>query len=123
MEMNEIIQMVQNKAIEIAEQEIVQYSKDFPDLNLTDEVREEVKIRATSQLTLQLSKFHFHTESDDLGEQFENWFTTNEEDDLRKTCRHCLADEAKKLRSANEKNLSSLDVYLKKHLGKFHEVE
>ncbi|SDB09458.1 hypothetical protein SAMN02910298_00420 [Pseudobutyrivibrio sp. YE44] len=123
MEMNEIIKLVQDKAIEIAEEEIVKYNKDFPDINLTDEAKNAVKERATSQLTLQLSKFHFNRESEDLDQQFNEWFVTNEEEDLRGSCRHCLADEAKKIRSSNEKNLSSLDVYLKKHLGKYHEVE
>ncbi len=123
MEMNEIIKIVQNKAIEIAEQEIVKYSKEYPDINLTDEAKQAVKERATSQLTLQLSKFHFKNNSDDLDKQFEDWFVSTEESDLRSSCRHCLADEAKKIRNMNEKNLSSLDVYLKKHLGKYHEVE
>ena len=122
MEINEIIQVVQKKAEEIAEQEIVKYNKDFPEINLTDEAKESVRIRSTSQLTLQLSKFRFHKDLD-LDEQFNNWFAQNEEDDLRRTCRHCLEDEAKKIREANGKNLSSLDAYLKKHLGDVHQVD
>ena len=122
MEINNIIQIVEDKAEEIANQEIVKFNKEFPEVNLTDEARESVRIRSTSQLTLQLSKFHFHG-NEELDEQFNNWFSENEEEDLRRTCRHCLEDEAKKIREGNEKNLSSLDVYLKKHLGDIHEVD
>lgn len=122
MEINEIIQVVEKKAENIAEEEIVKYNKDFPEITLTDEAKEAVRIRSTSQLTLQLSKFRFHKEVD-LDEQFESWFAQNEEEDLRRTCRHCLEDEAKKIRESNEKNLSSLDAYLKKHLGDVHQVD
>ncbi len=122
MELNEIIQVVQKKAEEIAEQEIIKFNKDFPEITLTNDAKESVRVRSTSQLTLQLSKFRFHKEAD-LDEQFNSWFTQNEEDDLRRTCRHCLEDEAKKIREANGKNLSSLDVYLKKHLGNVHQVD
>ena len=122
MELNEIIQGVEKKAEEIAEEEIVKYIKDFPEITLTDEAKDSVRVRSTSQLTLQLSKFRFHKDMD-LDEQFNNWFTQNEEEDLRRTCRHCLEDEAKKIRAANNKNLSSLDVYLKKHLGDAHQVD
>ncbi|CBK74605.1 hypothetical protein CIY_18780 [Butyrivibrio fibrisolvens 16/4] len=122
MELNEIIQVVEKKAQEVAQEEIVKYSKEFPEITLTPDAKEAVRIRSTSQLTLQLSKFRFHKEQE-LDEQFNNWFTQNEEEDLRRTCRHCLEDEAKKIRDANNKNLSSLDVYLKKHLGDAHQVD
>ena len=121
MDIGEIIKVVQKRSEEIAEQEILKFNKEYPEINLTEEAREAVRIRSTSQLTLQLSKFHFH-ENEDLEEQFNKWFSANEEDDLRRTCRHCLDDEAKKIRNVNEKNLSSLDSYLKKHLGDIHEV-
>ncbi len=122
MELNEIIQVVEKKAEEIAEEEIVKYIKDFPEITLTDEAKDSVRVRSTSQLTLQLSKFRFH-EDMDLDEQFNSWFEQSEEDDLRRTCRHCLEDEAKKIRDVNSKNLSSLDAYLKKHLGAVHQVD
>jgi hypothetical protein len=122
MELNEIIQVVEKKAEEIAEEEIVKYIKDFPEITLTDEAKDSVRVRSTSQLTLQLSKFRFHKDMD-LDEQFNSWFEQSEEDDLRRTCRYCLEDEAKKIRAANNKNLSSLDVYLKKHLGDAHQVD
>ncbi len=122
MELNNIIEVVQRKAEEIANEEILKYSKNFPELNLTDEAKTNVMIRSTSQLTLQLSKFKFHS-SDDLDNQFNIWFEANEEEDLRKTCRHCLEDEAKKIRKENEGNISSLDAYLKKHLGDIHQID
>ena len=121
MDINEIIQVVEKKAEKIAEEEIVKYIKDFPEITLTDEAKDSVRVRSTSQLTLQLSKFRFHKDMD-LDEQFNNWFEQSEEDDLRRTCRHCLEDEAKKIRDVNSKNLSSLDSYLKKHLGDVHQV-
>ena len=122
MELGDVIQVVQNKALEIAEQEIVKYNKDYPELNLTEEAKDSVRVRATSQLTLQLSKFKFH-EGEELDEQFNKWFTNNEEDDLRRTCRHCLDGEANKIRNGSDKSLSSLDMYLKKHLGEIHHVD
>lgn len=122
MELNEIIQVVEKKAEEVADQEIRRYNKDFPEITLTDEAKEAVRVRSISQLTLQLSKFRFK-EGIELDEQFTAWFEANEAEDLKKTCRHCLEDEAKKIRNANEKNLSSLDVYLKKHLGDIHQVD
>ena len=122
MELGEIIQVVQSKAEEIAEQEIVRYNKEYPELNLTDEAKEAVRIRSTSQLTLQLSKFRFH-ENEELEAQFNNWFSQNEEEDLRKTCKHCLDEEAKKIRNENSKNISSLDSYLKMHLGDIHKID
>ena len=122
MELGEIIQIVEKKAEKIAEEEIVRYNKEFPELNLTEEAKEAVRMRSTSHLTLQLSKIKFH-DGEDLDQQFDRWFSTNEEDDLRKTCRHCLEDEAKKIRNGNEKNLSSLDIYLKKHLGSIHQID
>lgn len=122
MEIGEMIQVVQTKAAEIADEEIRKYNKDFPEITLTDEAKEAVKVRSTSQLTLQLSKFRFK-DGDDPDEQFNAWFASNEEEDLRKACRHCLEDEARKIRESNNKNLSSLDVYLKKHLGDIHEID
>jgi arginine utilization protein RocB len=122
MEINEVIQVVEKRAIEIAEQEILKYNKDYPELNLTDEAKEAVKTRSISQLTLQLSKFHFRNDQE-LEEQFSKWFSENEEDDLRKSCRHCLDEVANKIRNASAKNLSSLDAYLKKHLGNAHTIE
>ena len=122
MELNEIIPVVEDKAQEIAEEEIVKYMKAFPELNLTDEAKVAVRQRAISQLTLQLSKFRFKSD-EELKDQFNKWFVSNEEEDLRKACKHCLDDEARKIRDANGKNLSSLDVYLKKHLGDAHTVE
>jgi hypothetical protein len=122
MELNEMIQVVQKTAEDIADQEIRKYNKDFPEITLTEDAKEAVRIRSTSQLTLQLSKFRFK-EGQELDEQFSAWFEANEAEDLRKACRHCLEEEAKKIRNANEKNLSSLDVYLKKHLGDIHEVD
>ena len=122
MELKEIIPIVERKAEEIAKQEIAKYNKEFPELNLTEEAQIAVTQRAISQLTLQLSKFRF-TSDTDLDEQFNKWFETTEQDDLHKACRHCLEDEAKKIREANSGNLSSLDQYLKKHLGDIHTVE
>lgn len=122
MEINEIIQVVEKKAEEIAQEEIAKYCKEFPEITLTPDAKEAVRIRSTSQLTLQLSKFRFNKEQE-LDEQFNSWFSHNEEEDLRRTCRHCLEDEARKIREVNSKNLSSLDVYLKKHLGDAHQVD
>lgn len=122
MEMNDIIQVVENKAKQIAEEEIVKYNKEHPELNLTDEAKDATRTRSISQLTLQLSKFHFKQDSD-LDEQFNNWFSEYEEADLRKACKHCLDDEAKKIRDGEGKNLSSLDAYLKKHLGSAHTID
>ena len=122
MEMDEIIKVVESKAEDIAQEEITKYSKDFPEVKLTDEIKEAAKVRSTSQLTLQLSKFRFNTEGD-LEEQFNSWFEETEEEDLRKACRHSLEEEVKKMREANAGNLSSLDAYLKKHLGDVHQID
>ena len=122
MELNDIIHVVEEKAKLIADEEIVKYNKSFPEVNLTDEAREAVRVRALSQLTLQLSKFHFR-EGTELSEQFNKWFAENEEEDLRRACKHCLDDEVKKIRDAAGKNLSSLDAYRKKHLGDAHTIE
>lgn len=122
MEMDEIIRIVQEKAIEIAEQEIVKYNQDVPEINLSEESKDSVKVRATSQLTLQLSKFRFHKEDEEFEEHFNQWFSSTEEEDLRRTCRHCLEDEANKIRNSSDKHLSALDTYLKKHLGDIHQV-
>lgn len=123
MDMNEIIQIVQNKAIEIAEQEIVSYNNKYPEINFTPDSKNAVKIRATSQMTLQLSKFKFNKDDEEFEAHFTEWFKKNEEEDLRKTCRHCLDDEANKIRHSSDKNLSSLDAYLKKHLGDIHQID
>lgn len=123
MDMNEIIQVVQDKAVEIAEQEIAKYNKDFPELNLTEEAKDAVRVRATSQLTLQLSKFRFHNEDEEFKDHFNQWFNANEEDDLRRACRHCLEDEGDKIRHSSDKHLSALDTYLKKHLGDIHQID
>ena len=85
MDMNEIIQVVQDKAVEIAEQEIAKYNKDFPELNLTEKAKDAVRVRATSQLTLQLSKFRFHKDDEEFKDHFNQWFNANEEDDLKLT--------------------------------------
>lgn len=122
MELNEIIPVVEKKAEQIADQEIVKYNKDYPEINLTDDARIAVKQRAISQLTLQLSKFRFKSEID-LEDQFDKWFESTEQDDLHRACRHCLEDETRKIRESNGQNLSSLDQYLKKHLGDIHTVE
>jgi hypothetical protein len=122
MEMDEIIKVVESKAEYIAQEEITKYSKDFPEVKLTDEIKEAAKVRSTSQLTLQLSKFRFNTDGD-LEEQFNSWFQETEEEDLRKSCRHSLEEEVKKMREANAGNLSSLDAYLKKHLGDVHQID
>ena len=122
MEMHEIIESVEKKALKIAEEEISTYTKINPEINLTDEAKNAVKTRSISQLTLQLSKFRFNQDAD-LNEQFDNWFLNNEEDDLRKTCKHCLDDEVQKIKAASSGNLSSLDSYLKKHLGSAHTID
>ena len=122
MEMDEIIKVVESKAEDIAQEEITKYSKDFPEVKLTDEIKEAAKVRSTSQLTLQLSKFRFNTDGD-LEEQFNSWFQETEEEDLRKACRHSLEEEVKKMREANAGNLSSLDAYLKRHLGDVHQID
>ena len=122
MEINSIIQLVEKKAAEIAAQEISDYSKSFPEINLTEEAKEAVKVRSLSQLTLQLSKFRFK-EDLELEDQFNSWFEANEEDDLRKACRHCLDSEAKKIRESAKGKMSSLDSYLKRHLGDAHQID
>ena len=122
MELNNIIDVVEKRAKDIADQEIVNYNKAHPELNLTDEAREAVRTRSISQLTLQLSKFHFK-EDTDLQEQFDDWFSSNEEEDLIKACKHCLDDEAKKIREAASGQMSSLDAYLTKHLGSAHTID
>ena len=122
MELNNIIDFVEKRAKDIADQEIVNYNKAHPELNLTDEAREAVRTRSISQLTLQLSKFHFKDDTD-LQEQFDDWFSSNEEEDLIKACKHCLDDEAKKIREAASGKMSSLDAYLTKHLGSAHTID
>ncbi|MBO6282747.1 MAG: hypothetical protein J6M63_02320, partial [Pseudobutyrivibrio sp.] len=90
--------------------------------NLTEEAKNAVRTRSISQLTLQLSKFHFK-EGSDLQEQFDDWFSSNEEEDLKKACKHCLDEEAKKIREAANGTMSSLDAYLKRHLGSAHTID
>ena len=48
---------------------------------------------------------------------------SNEEEDLIKACKHCLDDEAKKIREAASGKMSSLDAYLTKHLGSAHTID
>ncbi len=122
MNLTEIIQVVEKQAESIAEEEILKYSKEYPELNLTPEAKEACRVRSISQLTLQLSKFRFK-EGMELEEQFKEWFSNNEEEDLRKACKHCLDDEAKKIRNDAAGNMSSLDAYLKKHLGDAHQID
>ena len=122
MDINEIIRVMTAKAEDIAIQEIAKYSKDRPEILLTDDIRTAVKERSVSHLTLQLSKFHFK-EGQELDEQFNTWFETNEETDLRNTCRHCIEDEVKKMLESNGKEMSSLDKYLKAHLGDAHTID
>jgi len=122
MEINNIITVVEERADEIANQEITSFSKRNPEVNLNDDAKSAVKIRSLSQLTLQISKFHFK-EGEDLKEQFDKWFSENEEEDLRKACIHCLEEESKKIREEANGKLSSLDSYLKKHLGDVHQLD
>ena len=122
MELNDIIPIVEEKAELIAKEEFVEYNKKYPELNFSEDTKKVVIQRAISQLTLQLSKFKFNNELD-MKEQFTKWFEANEEDDLRKACKHCLEDEAEKMRNSKDKSLSSLDLYLKKHLGDIHNVD
>lgn len=122
MELNDIIPIVEEKAELIAKEELVEYNKKYPELNFSEDSKKIVIQRAISQLTLQLSKFKFNNELD-MKEQFTKWFEANEEDDLRKACKHCLEDEAEKIRNSKDKSLSSLDLYLKKHLGDIHNVD
>ncbi len=122
MDLSEIIQVVEKQAELIAEEEIIKYSKAYPELNLTTDAKDACRIRSISQLTLQLSKFHFK-EDLDLQEQFSDWFSANEEEDLRKACKHCLDEEARKIRNDAAGSMSSLDSYLKKHLGDAHQID
>ncbi len=122
MDLSEIIQVVEKQAELIAEEEIIKYSKAYPELNLTADAKDACRIRSISQLTLQLSKFHFK-EDLDLQEQFSDWFSANEEEDLRKACKHCLDEEARKIRADAAGSMSSLDSYLKKHLGDAHQID
>ncbi|MBR4707819.1 MAG: hypothetical protein IKP29_07175 [Pseudobutyrivibrio sp.] len=122
MDLKDIIQVVEKQAETIAEEEILKYQKAVPELNLTPEAKDACRVRSISQLTLQLSKFHFK-EDLDLQEQFNEWFSKNEEEDLRRTCKHCLDDEAKKIRNEAAGSMSSLDAYLKKHLGDAHQID
>ena len=122
MELNDVIPVVEKRAEDIANEEIVRYNKEHPELNLTEEAKNAVRTRSISQLTLQLSKFHFK-EGSDLQEQFDDWFSSNEEEDLKKACKHCLDDEAKKIREAENGTMSSLDAYLKRHLGSAHTID
>lgn len=122
MELNDVIPVVEKRAEDIANEEIVRYNKEHPELNLTEEAKNAVRVRSISQLTLQLSKFHFK-EGSDLQEQFDDWFSSNEEEDLKKACKHCLDEEAKKIREAANGTMSSLDAYLKRHLGSAHTID
>ncbi len=122
MELNDVIPVVEKRAEDIANEEIVKYNKEHPELNLTEEAKNAVRTRSISQLTLQLSKFHFK-EGSDLQEQFDDWFSANEEEDLKKACKHCLDEEAKKIREAANGTMSSLDAYLKRHLGSAHTID
>lgn len=123
MELNDIITIVNEKATDIATQEISNYIKKYPEINLGPDSKNAVKIRATSQLTLQISKFKFNKDDEEFEKHFIEWFEKNEEEDLRKTCRHCLDDEANKIRHSADQNLTSLDAYLKKHLGDIHQID
>ena len=122
MELNDVIPVVEKRAEDIANEEIVRYNKEHPELNLTEEAKNAVRTCSISQLTLQLSKFHFK-EGSDLQEQFDDWFSSNEEEDLKKACKHCLDEEAKKIREAANGTMSSLDAYLKRHLGSAHTID
>lgn len=121
MDLGEIIRIMEVKAQDIAQQEIANYAKDRPEIQLDDNIRTAVKERAVSQLTLQVSKFRFK-EGLELDEQFNNWFAANEEDDLRRTCRHCIEDEVNNILESSGKQMSSLDKYLKEHLGDAHQI-
>ncbi|MCR5581390.1 MAG: hypothetical protein K6F66_07355 [Pseudobutyrivibrio sp.] len=122
MEMKDIIDLVEEVAIKIAQEEIVRFSQANPEVNLQDSDKEQVLTRSISQLTLQLSKFHFKND-EDLKDQFLNWFEESEEEDLRKACRHCLEDQAKTIHDKALGNLTSLDSYLRKHLGDIHQID
>ncbi len=122
MEINNIIEIVEKTAVEIADGQIQSFCQEYPEINLTEDGKNAVRTRAVSQLTLQLSKFHFK-EDVDLKEQFNSWFVQNEREDLMKACKHCLEDEARKTKEGASKNLSTLDSYLKKHLGNIHTID
>ncbi|MCR4694032.1 MAG: hypothetical protein K5773_01750 [Pseudobutyrivibrio sp.] len=123
MDIGKLISIISLKSEAIAEDEIKKYQHEFPENDITADIKNAVNQRAESQMTMQISKFKFKEDSEiELEDQFNLWFTDSEEADLRSACRHCIADEVKKSKSADQ-HLSNLDIYLKKHLGSIHEID
>ena len=114
--LEEIAKIASEKAIEIAIQETHKFKEDHMEIEISDAMREIVKERAVSQMTFHLNSFKATDGSEaDLTDQFEAWFSGNQEDELRKSCKRCLEEEAAKLGDGNDENASFLEKYMKKH--------
>lgn len=112
-----IAELVSQKATEIAHEEIANYSTSHPEVTLKEDTKKLCVERSITQLSFKLNSFKSATaESEDsVDELFEDWFSKNEEEDLRTTCRHCLDSEVKKIAKDDDPNLSWLDRFRRDH--------
>lgn len=116
-----IADLVSEKAIDIAHQEIGKYAQDHPEAYITEEMKAKTVERAISQLSFNLNSFlpGSETDKEEIKKLFDSWFTDKEEQALRTTCVHCLDSEIKKMQKDEDPNLSFLDRYLLEHKKSF----
>ena len=106
--------LVDEKAKAIAEQEVSKYVMDNPGVEISSEIREIVRQRAHSQLTFHLAAFRSRPD-EKIEEAFEAWFSSTQEEDLRKACNRAIKEELGKIAHEEDENLSFLDKYLRDH--------
>ena len=115
----DIAHIVEEKADEVYERALHDYTKENPGVLISEEVKTVVKQRATSQLMFSLSNVKF-PENADQKERVDGWFTDSFRDEVVDACRRCMAEEVEKHAASEGDGLSEIDRYLRKHGMSLH---
>ena len=106
--------LVNDKAKEIATDEIFKFKEEHPGCIMNEEIKSIVIQRAISQLSFSINNLHINKDGD-IGEQFKAWFDADKDAEVRKICIKCIAEEVQKASESDEGRLTYLEKYMKKH--------
>lgn len=110
----DISKLVEEKVEEVYDICLHEYTKEHPDSQIDDEIRNAVKQRATSHLVFAMSTLTF-PENVDQKDKIEAWYTEDIRRETVDAAKRCMEEEIEKKASSQGDGLSDIDRYLRKH--------
>jgi hypothetical protein len=103
------------KGTAIAVEEILNFEKENPGINIPADLRETIVQRSIADLSFSFSEFRTHafTDMDDFKEHFEKWYADRAEPALHRMISTNIRTEAEKLKKEQGEPLSFIDSFRK----------